>query len=186
MCHGNAKHAAPGVDGAMSSTTRDGPEPFVTPDEGGSALWSMGALLVVRADAAATGGVSTLVDLRAAAGYETPLHVHGAEDEQFYVLDGTIECVHGEDSAERTRAGPHDSVYLPRGVPHGFRVVGDAPLRLVAVVTPGELEGFFEAAGEPAPAHEPPPLAEPDDEAMAEVAAVAGEYDLEILGPLPK
>lgn len=184
MCHGNAKHVAPVYAGVMSPTTRDGSaaEPFVTPDGGGRALWSTGALMVVRA----AGDTSTLVDLQAAPGYETPLHVHGAEDEQLYVLDGEIECVHGDDGAERPRAGSHDSVYLPRGVPHGFRVVGDDPLRMVAMVTPGGLETFFEAVGEPAPAHELPPPAEPDDEAMAELTTLAGEYDLEIIGPLPE
>lgn len=172
----------------MSSTTRDGSatEPFVVPDDGGQAIWSVGSLIVLRTDAATTGGASTLAELRAAPGYETPLHVHGAEDEQFHLLEGRVECRYGADGGERATAGPHDTVYLPRGVPHGFRVVGDDPLRMVVVLTPGGLEEFFEQVGEPAPAHEPPPPAEPDQEAMTELAAVAGEYDLEILGPLPE
>jgi mannose-6-phosphate isomerase-like protein (cupin superfamily) len=171
----------------MSSTTRDGSatEPFVIPDDGGRALWSVGALIILRTDAATTGGAATVGDLRAAPGYETPLHVHGGEDEQFCLLEGQIECRYGANGDDRAVAGPHDTVYLPRGVPHGFRVVGDDPLRMIVVLTPGGLEGFFEAVGEPAPAHEPPPPAEPDDETMAELAAVAGEFDLEILGPLP-
>jgi mannose-6-phosphate isomerase-like protein (cupin superfamily) len=172
----------------MSSTTRDEPaaKPFVTPESDGRALWSTGALIVVRAAAATTGGAATLAELRAVPGYETPLHVHGAEDEGFYVLGGEIECLHGSDGAERARAAPHDSVFLPRGVPHGFRVAGDEPLRMVAVVTPGGLEGFFETVGTPAPTRDPPPLAEPNPEAMAEMAAVAAEYEVEILGPLPE
>jgi hypothetical protein len=57
---------------------------------------------------------------------------------------------------------------------------------MAVVLTPGGLEEFFERVGEPAPARELPPAAEPDGEAMAELAAVAGEHDREMLGPLPE
>ena len=166
----------------MSSTSGDHTptEPFVTPATGGQTLRSTGALLIVKADAESTGGAFALVDLRAAPGYETPFHVHRREDEHFYVLDGEMECVHGD--GETLTAGPHDTVFLPRDVPHGFRVVSDGPLRILATVTPAGLEAFFVDVGEEAETLDLPAPADPD---VAAVATAAAAYDLEILGPLP-
>lgn len=168
----------------MASTTRGGVpvEPFVTADEDGEALWSVGALVVVKTDAETTGGAFSVVDHLAAPGFETPFHVHHAEDELFYVLEGEIECYHGEDGEQTIRAGPHDTVFLPRDVPHGFRVVSEEACRLLITLTPGGFEGFFVDAGEPAGAMETPPPAEPDVETLV---AVGSEYGLDILGPLP-
>ena len=167
----------------MSSTSEDHTptEPFVTPATGGQALRSTGALLIVKADAASTGGAFALVDLRAAPEYETPFHVHRREDEHVYVLDGEMECVYGD--GETLTAGPHDAVFLPRDVPHGFRVVSDAPLRMLATVTPAGLEAFFADVGEDAETLDIPAPADPD---VAAVTAAAAAYDLEILGPLPR
>jgi quercetin dioxygenase-like cupin family protein len=153
----------------------------MTPADDGQALWSTGASMIVKADGEATGGAVTLVDLRAAPGYETPYHRHHAEDEYFYVLDGELECHYGD--GESLVAGPHDTVFLPRDVPHGFRVVSDEPLRMLAGVTPAGLEAFFVDVGTEVETRELPPPADPDVE---RVAAVAAEYDLEILGPLPE
>jgi mannose-6-phosphate isomerase-like protein (cupin superfamily) len=74
-------------------------------------------------------------------GYGVPLHVHAAEDELFYVLEGEITL----DSAEGpTTAGPGTFVHLPRGVAHGFRNAGAQPARMLVVTTPGGgLEGVF-------------------------------------------
>ena len=48
-----------------------------------------------------------------------------------YVLEGSVELVHGE---ERCTLGPGDSVYLDSTSPHLFRAAGDAPSRAVGVV----------------------------------------------------
>lgn len=155
--------------------------PFVTPATGGQAFWSVGSLMIVKADSETTDGAFALVDLRAAPGYETPYHVHHREDEHFYVLDGEIECQYGD--GETVVAGPHDTVFLPRDVPHGFRVVNDDPLRMLATVTPAGLEDFFVEVGTEVETRALPPPVEPDVESLV---AAAAAYDLEILGPLPR
>lgn len=169
----------------MASATRDhaSVEPFVTADEEGHALWSVGALIIIKADAEATGGALSVVDHLAGPGYESPYHVHHAEDESFYVLEGEIECYYGEGGEHVVLAGPQDTVFLPRDIPHGFRVVSDEPCRMLIHLTPGGFEAFFERAGGPAGAMETPPPTEPDVDALV---ALGSEYQLEILGPIPR
>lgn len=166
----------------MATSPATGSEPTVLRADDGDAIWAVGALMVLKRDAAATDGAYALVDHTAPAGYETPYHVHHGEDELFYVLSGALDCYYGADGEHRVRAEPHDTVVLPRDIPHGFRVAGEEPCRMVVQVTPGGLEELFRTVGEPAPRLETPPPAEPDPTALAETAA---EYGLEILGPLP-
>jgi cupin domain len=64
-------------------------------------------------------------------GFGPPLHIHHREDEAFYLLDGAMQVVCGED---RWEAGPGSLVMLPRGVPHAFVVSlssfwGNPPIR---------------------------------------------------------
>ncbi|SFK77865.1 Cupin domain protein [Halogranum rubrum] len=165
----------------MSSTTV--PTPSVATETDAQAFWSVGALMIVKMSGEQTNGEYALVDHTAPAGWESPYHVHHGEDELFHIISGEIECCYGEDGAERLRAGPNDTVFLPRDVPHGFRVVGDEACRMLIHVTPAGFEKFAEEAGRPAPSLTTPPQEEPDVAALMEVAA---KYDLEILGPLPE
>jgi quercetin dioxygenase-like cupin family protein len=167
----------------MATSPATGSDPSVLRAEDGDAIWAVGALMVVKRDAGQTDGAYTLVDHTAPAGYETPYHVHRNEDELFYILKGQLECLYGEAGENRVRATPHDTVVLPRDVPHGFRVVGERACRMVVQVTPGGLEELFRDVGEPAPRLETPPPSEPDAAALAKAAAA---YDLDILGPLPE
>ncbi|MFA9416419.1 cupin domain-containing protein [Natrinema sp. HArc-T2] len=148
----------------------------------GKALWSVGVLMLFKADSERTDGAFTLLEHTAPAGYETPYHVHHAEDELFYVLDGAIDCYYGDDGENVRRAGPGETVWLPRDVPHGFRVVSDDACHMLVQVTPAGLEELFREVGTPAKRLDPPPQAELDTAALAEAAAA---YQLEILGPLP-
>ena len=149
----------------------------------GEALWSVGALLVIKADTERTDGAFDLFEFTAAAGYETPYHVHHDEDELYYVLEGEIDCYSGADGKNVFRAGPDDTVFLPRDVPHGFRVVSDEECRMLIQETPAGLERFFVEVGVPAERLETPPSAEMDVKGLTEASA---KYHLEVLGPLPE
>ena len=59
-----------------------------------------------------------------------PLHKNEVEHEQ-YVLAGEADVRIGGE-VRRVRAG--DAVYIPAGVPHDYRVVGDAPFEFLCVV----------------------------------------------------
>lgn len=72
-----------------------------------------------------------------------PPHRHEREDEVFYMLEGQMTVME-EDSVATVAAGSY--VVLPRGRLHGFWNAGDAPARMLVVLTPGQLESYFDDA----------------------------------------
>ena len=76
------------------------------------------------------------------------------------------------------RVEPGTFVYGPREIPHGFRVEGTEPARMLLQCTPGGFEHFVIKMSEPTP-----PTGPPD---MEKLMALAAKFDNEILGPLPE
>jgi mannose-6-phosphate isomerase-like protein (cupin superfamily) len=63
-------------------------------------------------------------------GYAAPVHSHPYM-EVLHILDGVAEAwIDGED-ASRVTLRKGDTIAIPPGVPHSFRVVGDEVLRLL-------------------------------------------------------
>lgn len=68
-------------------------------------------------------------------------HLHHAQDELFYALEGEYIV---EVGADRFRLKPGDSVLGPRGIPHAWAFAGGAPGRLLISFAPaGQMEAFF-------------------------------------------
>lgn len=111
-------------------------------------------------------------------GSATPPHVHRNEGEWFYVLDGTLTVLLAD--GER-RLGPGEFCFGPRGVPHGLRVDGPDPARVLIGSEPGGFAAFALRAGRPAEAPTTPPP--PDAAEIARVVELAPEYGIELLGP---
>ena len=118
--------------------------------------WFAGSLLHWPLTSADTDGTLALGHAVVRPGGEPPLHVHAREDEIFYVLDGEITFQRG---TERVDARAGDSVFMPRGVQHGFAVRTETA-SLLQVFTPGGLEEAFRSLSQPAPAAELPPAPE--------------------------
>ena len=137
------------------------------------------ALTFIRTTSAETGGAFGLIEQLAPTGSGSPYHVHHAEDETFYVLEGEIEFL-SEGKRFVGRAGA--CVVLARDVPHGFRVIGTTPARYLILVSPGGFEGFVAALAQPMNEAKIPEPTEPD---MPKIMKAAGQYGIEILGPLP-
>lgn len=57
-------------------------------------------------------------------------HAHADQEQAFYILEGEMEVWVGE---ERYLAGPGDTVFLPRKVPHRHRNAGAGPLRFLFI-----------------------------------------------------
>ncbi|NJK92431.1 MAG: cupin domain-containing protein [Blastochloris sp.] len=87
-------------------------------------------------------GAYSVVEFISAPGEGVGLHLHEHEEELVYLVQGTIEVQLGE-SKMTAQAGT--CALLPRGIPHGYRNIGTTESRLLAVLLPGKLDGFFTA-----------------------------------------
>ncbi len=63
------------------------------------------------------------------------LHIHAAQEDTFYVLDGILSVQIGDDIVE---LGPGDFGTAPPGIPHSFtNAHADRPCRVINLMTPG-------------------------------------------------
>lgn len=129
---------------------------------------SLGALVSIQASSEQTGGAFNLFDVLLPGRYETPLHIHYAEDVAIYVLEGMLDIFWGE---EAKRAEPGAFFFQPRGTPHGFRAIGTVSARILYMTLPAGFDGFVLERSQP--------LTRP-----AEIISEA-HYKIEILGELP-
>lgn len=139
----------------------------------------LGAMEVVRdrflIGAEESGGGFALVEhLMPPRTLAAPLHRHSREDEYSYVLEGRVGALLGE---EEVFGGVGDLIFKPRAQWHTFWNAGEAPARLLEIISPGGFERAFRemhALGEAL-----------DPESMARIAARYGvEVDFERTGPL--
>ena len=68
-----------------------------------------------------------------AVGRELEAHVHAEEDDAFYIIEGEMTFVFGDEEA---KAPPGTFVLVPPGVTHGFRNDGDVPVRMFNIHAP--------------------------------------------------
>ena len=113
------------------------------------------------------GSVAAL-EVRNAAGQGPPLHVHTREDETVYVLAGKVRWKLGD---ELSTSDPGSFVFIPRGVPHTWQVIGNEEGRMLVSFVPAGMEGFFERLAA---------LTSFDPVAFREAGA---RFGMEILGP---
>ena len=154
-------------------------DPQVIRRNEGEARWWFGALAEIKATAADTGGLMSIVEVTEHPGAEAPLHVHHRDDEGFWVLEGDVTFEVGDETIEAT-AG--DYVFGPRDIPHRF-TVGDRGCRMLFIMVPGGFEDLVRATSEPAPSRTlpPPPEEEPTPEEMEQLKAVVKELGYELL-----
>jgi len=69
-----------------------------------------------------------------------PLHRHHREDEYSLVLEGSVGALLGE-SVVIGQVG--DLIFKPRGQWHTFWNAGDAPARILEIISPGGFENYF-------------------------------------------
>jgi quercetin dioxygenase-like cupin family protein len=144
-------------------------KPYMLNNEEGQFLQALGALVLVKASTEQTGCVFNLFDVSCPPGFATQLHIHYTEDVAVYVLEGTLIFFWGTD---KKTAVAGSFFFQPRGTPHGFRVEGDAPVRILYMTIPAGFDRFVLEHKLPNPQSEP----EMD----------AARYKIEILGPLPE
>lgn len=146
----------------------------LTVDEG-QAFWFLNTLTINKVGERDTMGRFTILDHRCPAGFAPPPHIHRDTDEAFYVLEGQFEGFCGQTSWS---GGPGTLVFLPRDVPHGFRVSDAGPGRTLLILAPAGFDRFVVELGEPAHQLALPEPTPPDPARVAEVAAAHGIHIL--------
>ncbi|WP_071606619.1 nitroreductase/quinone reductase family protein [Luteipulveratus halotolerans] len=128
-----------------------------------------------------TAGRYALIDMHIPPGGGPPPHRHDFE-EMFHVLDGEFEMTfRGE--KHTIRAG--ETINVPARAPHFFHNAGDAPARVLCMVTPPGLEEYFTRWGQPLPDRtSPPDQTEAETRRALDIAIELGpQYAIENLPP---
>jgi len=142
----------------------------------GDTRWFLDTRMTVKAGGAHTGGALTVIEWSAPEGFGPPRHVHHAEDEMFYVLDGEMVLECGD---QRWTAGPGDFAFLPHGVAHVF-VVSRGPVHGLQLTTPAGFEAFVEEVGR---LPEGPGLPEPSIPDVPRLMEAGRRHGNDIVGP---
>lgn len=146
----------------------------------GTAYWFLGTLVVIKSTGEDSDGAYTLVEQLARPGFSPPVHVHHAEDEAYYVIEGDVRFQVGARQFDVGRGG---YVFLPKGSAHTFRVEGSAPARILVWVMPSGFEQFVQDIGVLAPKRELPPIEPLHPEVLERLAAASSKYQFSIVGP---
>ncbi len=77
-------------------------------------------------------------------GTSAPLHLHNC-DEHVTLLSGSAEV---EIDGSVTKLEPHDTTYVPAGIPHAFRNIGGEPMTILWIYTSDVVTRTFMDTGE--------------------------------------
>ena len=112
----------------------------IVPDDETLHQHAFGEELIFHLTHEQTGGKLSLWTEITPPGGGPPPHFHVREDEYLLVQDGRVSFfVDGQ----WRELGAGGAVFLPRGVVHTFRNVGDKPSRMLASTSPAGFETFF-------------------------------------------
>jgi quercetin dioxygenase-like cupin family protein len=137
--------------------------------------WIDGGVFAVLLDAAATDGQLTVGRFTVAKGEAPPYHVHTREDEVFMLIKGHALIWSDDQEMELSEGG---IVFLPKNVPHGYRITSDTA-DLLMICTPGGIEGMFRHAGRDMSTPRPDGY----EISKALMAEAADQYGQVIVGP---
>jgi mannose-6-phosphate isomerase-like protein (cupin superfamily) len=143
----------------------------------GEVLWFLDTRMIIKATASATNGQIGLVEALVPPGHSPPFHIHHADDEIFWIIEGHLTYRCGD---ETFPAAAGSYVRIPRGVPHTFVIEGDSNARYLILYAPGGAEQFFVELGRPAEGDGLPPRGPMDFELIARVSA---KFNSQIVGP---
>jgi mannose-6-phosphate isomerase-like protein (cupin superfamily) len=136
--------------------------------------WLGNSTMELLLDSDATEGQVFMSRTSLLAGDASPVHLHTNEDEIFLVLEGSAIFWFRDERYDLESGGV---VYLPRNVPHAYRMTADT--ELLTICTPAGAETFFRAAGHDVATPKPSDW----ELTPTTLAAAAGANGVQILGP---
>jgi quercetin dioxygenase-like cupin family protein len=105
--------------------------------------WLDGGTLAILLDGQATNGQLMIGRFDVSEGEAPPYHRHTHEDEVFMLIKGTALVWSDDEEMELNEGG---IVYLPKNIPHAYRITSKRA-DLLMINTPAGIEGMFRYAG---------------------------------------
>src|ERR1700749_3076715 len=116
---------------------------YMLPTRAGQQIAAIGLGITMKTNGKSTRGAYSLFEYAIPARTDgPPPHLHTREAERFGSLAGKLELLPG---GENFTIGGGDYLYLPRDVTHTFRNTYDEESRVISVVSPAGLEGYYQA-----------------------------------------
>lgn len=140
------------------------PSPKIILGADGKCLNVLGDIQTTKVTGKDTNGQFTVVENYNEPGIGIPMHIHENEDELFHIIEGQMEF---QTQGKTVVLSKGDMIFLPRMIPHAFKVVGDVKCKAVVTIIPSGIEEMFEALA----ALPPGP---PDFEKVTEICARQG------------
>ena len=143
----------------------------------GEAYWGPGDRYVFHVTGAESGASMFALDCLVGPGGGPPPHRHLAEDELFFLYEGSIEL----NAAGKTYVvSAGEAIFVPKGTTHSYRNVGEGNALMYTIYTPAGMEGWFREVFERIPPREFDTAPLPADEAMIARMLDAGpRYNVE-------
>ena len=144
----------------------------------GPAYCGPGVRMTFLITGAQTGGAFFLGETQVAPGGGPTPHIHLREEESFYIQQGTLALNVG---GKELMASVGDFIHIPRGTVHSFKNVSDETVKLLCLVTPAGLEGFFAEAFYPAA--DVADIPQVNEDLIRRAMIAAPKYNLQLLPP---
>ena len=144
----------------------------------GEAFWLLGDHYTFKISSEETMGSLAVIEHTSFPQNGPPPHIHHREDESFYILEGMVSVLLGDQSLE---AHMGDFIHIQKGTLHTYKNIGAKPSRMLVILTPGGFENFWRELGEPARQNSTPPR--PPEGIIERLIALAPKYHLEIPAP---
>lgn len=142
-------------------------------------VWYSGWLLTFLATAEETQGGFALIEAVARKGNVPPPHIHHREEETFYVLEGEMTFSVGH---RTIKAIPGTMIIVPRHTVHSF-VIESEQIRMLTLLTPAGMEGWFREFSVPASSMTLPPPADVPYCEIGKMMAEAPKFGIEFALP---
>lgn len=138
--------------------------------------WVWGDRYSFKTTARESNGAHALFEMTVNPGSGTPPHIHHAEDEMFYVLDGELSlwCVN-----EKILALPGTFVAIPKGTVHRWANESQRTACCLVFLVPGGFDEFLMKIGIPV-TDQNIRSSPPSEKDIAYAISIAGDYNLEI------